>query len=171
MILIEGIFTRQDQFQSTGPIDCDPFTQDDALFDTQLLDCRVCPTTNRVALLLEMRTAEFFPQGNAAVLVIHGLQAFHWEGTLTGRPLTAFSVQEYKSVIASSGEVRLDLGFFPGGSLSVAGDRADFYLLDVPGIPQAPPNYTERTLSQVRDGLPWWDSSCTVLQACTTTST
>lgn len=171
MTHIEDIFTRQDHYQPSDPIDCNPFTADDALFDTQLLDCRVCPTANRAALLFEMRTAECFPKGNAAVLVVHGLQSFRWDGILTDRSLTAFSVQEYKpSVVAGTG-VRLDLGFFPHGDLSVAGDRADFHLLEVPSIPQAPPNYSERNLGQVRDGLPWWDSSCTVLQSCTTSST
>ncbi|MCX4708771.1 MULTISPECIES: hypothetical protein [Streptomyces] len=166
MISIEEIFTRQDPYKSAGPIDCDPFTEDEALFDTQLLDCRVCPTTNRAALLLEMRTAEWFPKGNAAILVVHGLQSFRWASTSTDRPLMAFSVQECKSSVVA-GRVQLDLGFFPDGDLSVTGYRADFYLLEVPNIPQAPPNYTERNLDQVKNGLPWWNSPCTVLQSST----
>lgn len=171
MTLIEDIFTRQCNYQPSEPIDCDPFTEDDALFDAQLLDCRVCPTSNRSALLFEMRTAERFPRGNASLLIVHGLQSFHWDGTSTGRPLMAYSVQEYKESVVAGGEVRLDLGFFPDGDLTLVGVRADFYLLEVPGIPKAPPNYSERNLGQVRDGLPWWDSSCTVLQSCTTNNT
>ncbi|MEV6439829.1 hypothetical protein [Streptomyces anulatus] len=167
MTSIEEIFTRQDPFRSSEPIVCDPFTQDDALFDTQLLDCRVCPTSNRAALLLDMRTAEWFPMGNAAILVVHGLQSFHWAGSSTGQPLMAFSVQDSKPSVAA-GRFRLDLEFFPDGNLSVVGGRADFYLLEVHGIPQAPPNYTERNLDQVRYGLPWWNSPCTMLQSSTT---
>ncbi|MFD8917650.1 hypothetical protein ACFV0Y_07510 [Streptomyces sp. NPDC059569] len=171
MKLIEDIFTRQDRYQPSEPIDRDPFTEDDALFDTQLLDCRVCPTTNRAALLFEMRTAEWFPKGNSAILVVHGLQSFRWDGAPTRRPLMAFSVQEYKPSVDADGGVRLGLGFFPDGDLTVAGDRADFYLLEVPGIPQAPPNYSEQNLGQVRDGLPGWDSPCVILQSCTTSNT
>ncbi|MEU2777243.1 hypothetical protein ABZ646_31185 [Streptomyces sp. NPDC007162] len=171
MTLIEDIFTRQDRYEPAGPIDSDPFRDDDALFDAQLLDCRVCPTSNRAALLFEMRTAEQFLSGNGAVLIVHGLQSFHWDGSATHRPLMAFSVQEYKPSLNADCGVRLNLGFFPDGDLSVAGDRADFYLLEVSGIPQAPPNYSQRNLGQVRDGLPWWDSPCTVLQSSTTSST
>ncbi|WP_430379264.1 hypothetical protein [Streptomyces sp. B1-3] len=170
MTLIEDIFTRQDRYQPTEPIDCDPFREDDALFDAQLLDCRVCPTSNRAALLFEMRTAEQFPSGNGAILIAHGLQSFHWDGAPTHRPLMAFSVQEYEPSVRADGGVRLNLGFFPEGVLSIVADRADFHLLEVPGIPQAPPNYSERDLGQVLDELPWWSSPCTVLQSSTTST-
>ncbi|MFJ5309770.1 hypothetical protein [Streptomyces sp. NPDC088350] len=171
MTLIEDIFARQNHYHPAEPVDCDPFREDDALLDAQLLDCRVCPTSNRAALLFEMRTAEQFSRGNGAILVVHGLQSFHWDGAPMHRPLTAFSVQEYKPSVTADNGVRLNLGFFPDGALSVAGDRADFHLLEVPGIPQAPPNYSQRNLGQVVDRLPWWGSACTVLQSSTTSST
>lgn len=77
----------------------------------------------------------------------------------------AVSVQEYEPSVSAEGGVRLNLGFLPDGGLSVVADRADFYLLEVSGIPQASPNYSEGNLGQVGSGLPWWDSRCTVLQS------
>ncbi|BBC29434.1 hypothetical protein SGFS_007280 [Streptomyces graminofaciens] len=62
----------------------------------------------------------------------------------------------------------MDLGLFPDGRLSLTGAAADFHLLDAEGIPDAPPDYSERRLSEVRGDLPWWDSECTVLKAATT---
>ncbi|MGF1344557.1 hypothetical protein ACQSMD_31345 [Streptomyces flavovirens] len=169
MISIEDIFSQQDGYLSSAPVDCDPFKDPDALFDVQLLDCRVCPTSNSAALLLEMRTAEYFSEGNAAILIVRGLREFHWDGATVNR-LMAFSVQEYSFSEQASGGAKIKLGFFPSGDLVLEGVQADFYLLEVSGIPKAPPNYTERKLGEIRKELPWWDSDCTVLQSCTTSS-
>ncbi|MFJ9850335.1 hypothetical protein [Streptomyces sp. NPDC101150] len=64
----------------------------------------------------------------------------------------------------------MDIGLIPDGELSVAGKGADCHLLEIAAIPDAPPLFTDRHLSEVRKGLPWWDSPCTVLLSSTTSS-
>ncbi|WP_329127184.1 hypothetical protein [Streptomyces sp. NBC_01465] len=171
MTLIEKLFTSQDSYPATGPSSWDPLKEDDALEDVQFLDSRVCPTANRAALLFEMRTASHYPTGNAALLVVRGLQAFHWQGSPQSQNLMAFTVVSSRPARTPDNGLRLDLEFFPDGEFSVSGEHADFYLLEAPGITGAPPNYSGHHLDQVRNGLPWWDSPCTVLQSSTTSST
>ncbi|MEU3826596.1 hypothetical protein GT045_05625 [Streptomyces sp. SID486] len=168
MTRIEDLFTAQEYRRAPEAAAWDPFAQDDVLHDTQLLDARVCPTANRAALLFDMRTASYFPTGNAALVVVRGLQAFHWTGAAQSLPLMAFSVMSSRMSAVSGGGLRMDLEFFPDGEFSVSGERADFYLLEVRGISEAPPNYVDSRLDEVRHALPWWDGDCTVLQSTST---
>ncbi|WP_327257115.1 hypothetical protein [Streptomyces sp. NBC_01244] len=169
MTLIENLFTSQDYQQAPERIDWDPLKEPDALLDAQLLDCRVCPTANRAALLIDMRTALHYRTGNSALLVIRGLQSFQWSGAAQALKLMAFTVMSGQPTEVDRGW-RMDLDFFPASSLSVGGERADFYLLNTNGTPAAQPSYPDHDLDQVRHGLPWWDSECTILQSSTSVS-
>ncbi|TGN78023.1 hypothetical protein E5083_12540 [Streptomyces bauhiniae] len=80
----------------------------------------------------------------------------------------AFSVMSSRVATGADGGFRLELEFFPDGEHSVSGERADFYVLDVPGLSPAPPAYPGNELDQVRHDLPSWSSRCTVLQSATT---
>ncbi|WP_185993053.1 hypothetical protein [Streptomyces sp. 130] len=167
---VENLFTSQEFSSTSEAIDWDPFKEDDALEDAQLLDSRVCPTANRAALLFDMRTASYYPSGNSALLVVRGLRSFHWSGMPQSQKLMAFTaVSSRPHEIANEG-FRLELEFFPDGILSVSGERADFYLLEAHDLPEAPPSYPDLVLDQVRHGLPWWDSACTVLASSSASS-
>ncbi|CAG6392282.1 hypothetical protein NMG29_25625 [Streptomyces cocklensis] len=168
MTLVEDLFSSQDYRPAPEAVGWDPLKEDDALEDTQLLDSRVCPTANRAALLFDMRTASYYPTGNAALLVVRGLRSFSWSGAPQSRKLMAFSVTSSRPSEAAGGGLRLELEFFPDGKFSVEGEHADFYLLDVHGIPEAPPGYPGHDLDQVRHGLPGWGSACTVLESSST---
>ncbi|MFD9039310.1 MULTISPECIES: hypothetical protein [Streptomyces] len=168
MTLMDYFFTSQDYRPAPEVVDWDPLKEQDALQDAQLLDCRVCPTANRAALLFDMRTASYYPTGNSALLVVRGLRSFHWSGEPQQQKLMAFSVMSSRPSRVVDGGLRLELQFFPGGDQSVSGDHADFYLLEAHGIPEAPPIYPGHDLDQVRHDLPSWNSDCTVLQSTTT---
>ncbi|MFJ9801138.1 hypothetical protein [Streptomyces wuyuanensis] len=168
MTLVEDLFTSQDYRRAAEPINWDPLKEQDTLDDAQLLDCRVCSTANRAALLFEMRSALFYPMGNSALLVVRGLRSFQWDGVPQQQKLMAFSVVSSRPSRITDGGLRLELEFFPDGKVSVSGDRADFYLLEAHGIPEGPPGYPGRNLDQVRHELPSWNSDCTVLQSATT---
>lgn len=171
MTLVENLFTSQGYRQAPEPIGWDPLKERDALEDAQLLDSRVCPIANRAALLFDMRTASYYPTGNSALLVVRGLRSFHWSGGPQSQNLMAFSVTSSRpSEVASSG-LRLELEFFPDGDFSVGGDQVDFYLLEVHGIPEAPPSYPGHHLDQVRHELPRWASACIVLESSSTNIT
>lgn len=166
MTLIENLFTSQDYRQASGQIDWDPLKESDALLDAQLLDCRVCPTANRAALLLDMRTALQYRTGNSALLVVRGLESFHWSGAKQALELMAYTIMSSEPAAEDAGW-SMDLDFFPASRLSVGGEVADFYLLNAGGATEVQPSYADNNLDQVRHGLPWWDSECTILQSST----
>ncbi|MEV8231287.1 hypothetical protein AB0P41_35465 [Streptomyces sp. NPDC079167] len=168
MTTVEDLFVSQDYSQAPETISWDPLKEQDALHDTQLLDCRVSPTSNRAALLFDMRTASNYPAGNAALLVVKGLKSFSWSGASQQHKLMAFSVMSSHPSVNADGGFLLGLRFFPDGEHSVCGDGMDFYLLEAHGVPEAPPSYLGRSLNQVRHELPSWSHPCTVLQSVTT---
>ncbi|MFF0738849.1 hypothetical protein ACFYVL_00465 [Streptomyces sp. NPDC004111] len=167
MTLIEDLFIGTDTRSSAVPVDWDPLVESDALQEVGLLDCRVCPLTGRAGLLLDMRSALQYRTGNAGLLVVRGLQSFQWSEEPLERDLLNFAIMS--STPSRTKRIwRLECSLFPDGELAIEGKAADFHLLDAPGVPDAPPNYTDRRLAQVREGLPWWSSACTVLQESTT---
>ncbi|TRV71557.1 hypothetical protein FKN01_31580 [Streptomyces sp. 130] len=164
---IEELFLDNTDGVVGDPIDWDPLREPDALQEVGLLDCRICPLTGRAGLLLDMRTALQYRAGNAALLVVRGLQAFRWHEEALERGLLNFAVMSSApSTVKKTWQ--MDIGLFPDGELRVAGTAAEFYLVDVNGIPEAPPDYQRRGLREVRDDLSWWDSDCTVLQSSST---
>ncbi|WNZ09096.1 hypothetical protein [Streptomyces sp. 11x1] len=165
MILMDNIFTSQYYRPAAESVGWDPLKEPDALEDAQLLDCRVCPTVNRAALLFEMRTASYYPTGNSALLVVRGLRSFQWSGSPQRQKLMAFSVISSRPSHVVDGGLRLDFQFFPDGDLSFGGECMEFYLLEVHGISEAPPSYPGNDLDQVCRDLPSWNSECTVLQS------
>ncbi|MGW3988388.1 hypothetical protein [Streptomyces sp. NPDC004830] len=168
MTQTEELFTSQRYQPAPEPIGWDPLKEPDALDDAQLLDCRVCPTANRAALLFDMRGALFYPTGNAALLVVRGLQSFRWSGTPQDKNLMAFSVTSSRPFRVDNGAFRMEVEFFPDGEAFISGMSAEFYLLETHGIPAAPPSYPGHDLDQVRHDLPSWNSDCTLLQSATT---
>ncbi|MFD0026608.1 hypothetical protein [Streptomyces sp. NPDC058382] len=163
MTTIEDIVTAR-PFPAPGPAEVDPLTEVDALQEAQLLDCRVCALTSTAALLFELRTSLQFDQGNAALLVVRGLRSFDWNAPEAPGPLSALTV--VSSVPHRSGDsLAVRLGLFPEGRLDVAGRAAEFYVLDVAGIGDVPPDYVETDLRSVRAALPSWSSVSSVLQA------
>ncbi|MFD6414333.1 hypothetical protein [Nocardia asteroides] len=170
MISIEGLFRGDQNGTPTDPIDWDPLRETDALQEVGLLDCRVCPLTGRAGLLLDMRTALQYRTGNAALLVVRGLASFTWSEEPLERNLLSFAIMS--SLPSEARKTwRMELDLVPDGRLSIAGMAAEFHLLDAAGVPDAIPDYTDRILSEVQEGLPRWDSECRVLQSATTRGT
>ncbi|MEY9212450.1 hypothetical protein NI17_005570 [Thermobifida halotolerans] len=136
----------------------------DALQEAQLLDSQVCHLTSTAALLFELRTSLQIDLGNSALLVVRGLASFNWNSPTNRLPLAALTV-------VSSVPGRLDgffhgkFGFFPEGELVVVGDLAEFYVLEVEGIGDVPPDYSSMDLKRIQGSLPSWSSACALLQA------
>lgn len=148
-----------------GPApELDPFTDDDALQEVQLLDLRVHALSSTAALLLELRTALHFEDGNAAALVVRRVNSVIWKGVESETDKTAWTI--VGSATRRVGKfLTLECSFSPHASIQVSGKRAEFYVLDIPRIGDVPPDYCEDTESRIRDKLPRWDSSFSILHA------
>lgn len=142
-------------------LESDPFTDEDAFDEAQLLDVRLDTVAGRVGVLIELRVAMGFARGTAALLVVHGSRGAH----LQLAPAEGRMAREIGSVVierrADSFRLALNMG---DESFVVAGEDAAFYVLDVDGLPDVPPDYTGDNEAAIQAALPQWHSACSVLE-------
>jgi len=163
MTSIENLVRERSFPPPSRPLEMDPLREMDALQEAQLLDSRVYPLTSVAALLFEMRTALQFKDGNSALLVVRDLNSFNWTSVATETPFTALTaVSSAPDRVDDLFHIRLD--FHPEARLAVVGGRAEFYLLDIEGIDEAPPDYSDIDQDNIYQGLPSWSSLCSLLQ-------
>jgi hypothetical protein len=137
--------------------EADALTQSHALQEAQLLDVRLDALRSTVWLLFDCRGALQIEMGNTAVIVAHGLRRLSWVAQPRGR-LTAWTVVSSEPV-ARGGMWSLSLGFVPSARMELEADSAEFFVGNVPGCDEAPPNYTEADDATIRAGLPSWTST------------
>lgn len=142
----------------------DPLVEDDMLMETQLLDAHVSHVGSVAALLIEFRTGLQFDDGNTALLVVRGMREYLWHSSSVAQSLLAWTILGSEPRV-SQNTFRLDLSFYPDATLRLEGSSAEFYVLEVPGISDAPPDYTNQDFPGVSDSLPRWSSLCSVLQS------
>lgn len=142
----------------------DPLLERDALQETQLLDVRVHSLSSAVGLLFELRTALQFEAGGAGVLVVRGLREFHWRAAPVESRLTAWTVvgSEPKR---EAGTFSLKMDCYPQAALQLCGASAEFYVIDVPGIGETPPDYTDADERTIESKLVGWSAPFSLLQA------
>jgi hypothetical protein len=137
--------------------EADALTESDALQEAQLLDVRLDALRSSVWLLFDCRGALQIEMGNTAVIVAYGLRRFSWVAQPRGR-LTARTVVSSEPIVRG-GLWSLSLGFVPSARLELEADAAEFFVGDVPGCDEAPPNYTETDEPTIRAGVPSWTST------------
>jgi hypothetical protein len=136
----------------------DALVDADALQEADLVDVRFDAGSSSVALLLDLRTALQFRLANTAVLVLREVKEFHWAAD---EPHEAHRAAHY----IMSSRPGVDLNHFTfevmclrGWRVSATGLTAEFYVGDVPGLPEAPPNFAEDDRQAIAVGMPSWDS-------------
>ncbi|MBS2966411.1 hypothetical protein KGA66_25440 [Actinocrinis puniceicyclus] len=164
MIAVEDILWAPIDVLKTPSPDVDPLIDSDALQEAQLLDLRIHALSSTVGLLFELRTALQFEDGNAAVLVMRGSRQVSWRASGRDGERTAWSVVGSVTHLRS-GLLNLDIRLSPSASIEILGASAEFYVIDVPEIGEAPPDYCSEREEHIRNGLPSWDSPFTLLQA------
>ncbi|WP_100350233.1 hypothetical protein [Luteimicrobium subarcticum] len=143
--------------------DVDPFVEDDVLQEAQVLDARVDAVSSIAAILLDLRTALQFEVGNFAMLVVHGVRSAEWQTEQPPKPPTAWTVVSSRTT-RPSGLVHFHLGMWPDAQWASEGASATFFVFDVPGIADTPPDYGSDGPTVVRAGLPHWSSTVEVIQ-------
>ncbi|WP_155886184.1 hypothetical protein [Actinoalloteichus caeruleus] len=158
------IHARPNPNDSIALSELDPLRKVDALQEAQLLDSKVCHVTSTAALLLEMRTALEIDTGNFALLVVRRTETLTWTMDQILDPFMAVTIIS-SLPHSSNNSFGLHLGFIPDGHLTLVGERADFYLLDVEEISETIPDYTEVDIKELSSALPSWSSKCNLLGA------
>ena len=136
----------------------DLLTERDALQEADLVGIRVDVGESRVAALFDLRQALQFREGETAVLVAHGVEQLEWSGE--GSQRAHRMAHPVMSSIPDHGEgrVRLVLECLRGARLTVVAASGEFFVGNVPGLPEAPPNFIEDDESTIMAGMPGWSS-------------
>lgn len=166
-MILEEFLTSDDRKRVSRAAEVDALRDRDALQDAALLDIRVNGVWSSAWLLLDCKGALDIREGNTAVLVVHGLAELSWvsENDPPGRLNRA--VESWTPTIVDPGW-KLSALLWRNATLTVAARSGEFYVGDVPGGDDPPPDFGVDDDATVRAGLASWASEfsphyCSVL--------
>jgi len=146
-----------------GSPEMDPLTEKDALVCAPLVEAVFDAVNMRVGLLFDLRAAEQLRMANTGLIVLGSVEAFEWRAERRPSARTSWNVDA--SVPANKdGVINLRLIFFPSADLTVAARSAAFFAGDVPGLPEAPPDFAGGD-AEVAAGMASMDSPFEPMQA------
>lgn len=156
---LDEFLTSQDRRGFAAAPETDALIDDGALVGAALLDVRMSAVEGALWLLFDCRGALQVASGNTAVVVLHSLRLLQWEGSAVGprtwRAVTGWTV---RSPLRSQ-ELEFTAGMEPTAMLRAVGSAGEFYVGDVPGCDDAPPNFLKASREEVRAGLQGWAST------------
>lgn len=137
--------------------EADALTEDGALQEAALLDVRLDAVTGSAWFLFDCRGALQLESGNTAVLVLRSLRELQWEvrpvGTRTWRAVTRWSVRSPGSHL-----LEVVAGIEPAATLRAVCAAGEFFVGDVPGCDDPPPDFLTASDDELRAGLQGWTS-------------
>jgi hypothetical protein len=126
-----------------GSPEMDPLTEKDALQEARLNELIFDAVNRRVGLLIDLRGALQLRMARTGLLVLTGVEDFSWNSERRRTTRTAWNIVSSVPV-NEDGTINLSLFFFPDAELTVVARGAAFYAGDVPGMPDAPPDFSSR---------------------------
>lgn len=108
-------------------------------------------------LLFDCRGALQVDEGNTAVVVVHGLSHLAWTAEPAPRGRMNRAVELWTPASRSEA-FTLTAALWRAGTLELRGRAAEFFLGDVPGCDDPPPNFVVDDEATVRAGLASWSS-------------
>jgi hypothetical protein len=163
MIVIEDLLFASDLRRHDGSPEMDPLTEADALQEAQLLDLRFDALRSSVGLIFELRTALQLREANTGLLVAHGVREIAWSANIRSTDRAAWNVMR-STPHCEDRLFTLNIVMSPQARLTLVAQSAGFYVLDVPGLDDAPPDYGADD-ETVRSRLAGWHSTFTPVQA------
>ena len=138
----------------------DPLTETDALQEAQLLDVRFDALAGVAGLLFELRVALQLQEANTGVLIARGVRELAWTGTSRDTSLTAWSIESsLPQTMDQLFRLRLVMWPSPGAHLLLAAENAAFFVGDVPGLSEVPPDYSDLDRGTLGQEVAGWESS------------
>lgn len=162
-MIIEDLLVWRDRRSLAAVPEADALSEVDALLEAALLDVRFDATTSSAWLLFDCRGAVHLEMGNTAIVVVHGVTGLQWRAEPRSQR-TWWAVMGWHPTAAERAfSCTADLS--PGGRIHVAGTAAEFYVGDIPGGDDPPPDFTSATDEEIRAGLASWASVFEVVHA------
>lgn len=149
------------KFTTTLPSPPDnPFIDPAALQESQVTEVLVDAIHQRMTVVLELRTSLQFDESNTGVLIAYGLRQFVWTVPDRGTHRTAWTVGRMNARPANDQySARVELWPDPGAHFEFAAAYAVFLAGNVPGLPDAPPDYGTTSADDLHAQVPRCHSS------------
>lgn len=141
----------------------DPFTEDDALMEAQILDVHLNTLQSRAAILFELRLALQLREGNTGLLVAEGVTRFEWHASQRNTARTAWTVVG-SAPRSADGTLEMRLGVLPQAGLLLRARSVAFYSGDVEDLLEIP-DYGTASASELASMTAQWDSKFVPLHA------
>jgi hypothetical protein len=136
----------------------------DALLGAQLVALELSVTTSIATLLFDLRQADIGQDGNTAILIARSTQAVRWGGKPWLPGWLAWNVGT-SAPPWTDNLFTLDLEFeYLSQSVAwprcvVVAKRAEYYVGDVPSLPEAPPDFGADDEESIYHGMVTWTSA------------
>lgn len=162
-MIIEDLLVWPGRRSLAAVPEMDALADVDALLEAALLDIRFDATTSSVWLLFDCRGALHLEMGNAALVVVRGVTALQWQAD--PRPGRLWRAVMGWRPVTGAGMFSVTVDLSPASRLQVNGAGAEFYVGDIPGGDDAPPNFMTANDQEIRAGLASWTSDFEVVHA------
>jgi hypothetical protein len=138
--IVEDLLHASELDRHDGHPEMDPFTEADALQETQVLDLRFDALRSSIGCIFELRSALQLRAANTGVLVAQKVHTFAWTSDSRSTDATAWTVITSTPRLENR-LVQLDLEIIPEASLRIVAEVMAFYVVEVPNLDDAPPDY------------------------------
>lgn len=136
----------------------DALTEEDALLEAGLLDIRFSLAEARIDPLFDLRVAWQFRVSDAAVLVLREMSQVD---VVSPEPpnYPRFAPPVMRSTPGIEGNhFTFYLGCLDGSEMRATSAAAEFFVGDIPGLPEAQPDFVEDDDETIVAGMPAWSS-------------
>lgn len=166
MPTLDHIFTSSPGTPTVGDAHAvNPFADQDALTEAQVIEIRYSGITSTLGILLEMRLADQIRTTSTALIVAASVSIYSWQQTDRNHGRTAWTIIRSTPKRTPSG-LTLELVTSPSALLSFTAHQASFYSLLVDSLEKsAPPDYVDQTMPEILSAVPRWSSEVQVAQA------
>src|SRR2546430_982186 len=140
-MLIEDLLVGPGRRSYAASPEMDALTEPGALMEAQFIAGRLDAVRSEAWLLFDCRGALQIRMGNTAIVVAKAVRRFAWQTKRAGRP-TAWTIVGSEPA-AVEGVWSLSLTFVPEARLEIEAEAAEFFVGNLPGGDDAPPDFGE----------------------------
>lgn len=132
--------------------EADALCEPNALVEAYLVGVHSHAVLGEAWLLFDCRGALQIEMGNTAIIAVHGLRSLTWRSEPRPVERTQWTILSWSPNLTEQGW-KATAGTSPAGQLEIWGERAEFYVGDIPGGDDAPPDFGDASDDEIRAGL------------------
>jgi hypothetical protein len=158
-VTIDELLRNPDRRKYASLPESDKPAEEDALLEADLRDVRYDLTTAEARLLVDVRPGLEIRNRDVAVVVLREVTSFEVTGVEKPRRGPWFARLVMRSRLSARDNLfTFEVGCLNGTDVTVTAQAAEFFVGDIPGLPDAQPSFPEDDELTIVAGMPWWDS-------------